>query len=250
MTLERTRLLLLLVLPGLTSCASAAFPHIGTVDTRLHPAGTVHAQASAGGGVALVMPDLGGSVAADTFLSPRLSLATSAHILGSPEELIMPGARLGLRFRVSPRFSLGAGASVTTGLEILDSENPRQRLATGFDLELATSRVLSRGRFESHAWRLAYAQVPGVEKSPSFVGDWSRSRPTSNPRLRFSYGINYGVTVWTPDESQGAAAKSPAEVLDASRQVGYASGPVQGPLPFLGFHLGMQFGSPRMVSGE
>lgn len=196
-----------------------------------------------------MMPDLGGSVAADTFLSPRLSLTTSVHILGSLDEVIMPGARLGLRFRLGPRFSLGAGASATTGLGILESENPRQRLATGFDLELATSRVLSRGRFVSHAWRFAYAQVPGVEKSPSFVGDWSRSRPTSNPRLRFSYGINYGVTVWTCCDSQGAPAKNPGEVPDASRQVGYASGPLEGPIPFLGFHLGMQFGSPRMVSG-
>lgn len=246
---RKTRALLLLMLPGMASCASAAFPHIGTVDTRLHPAGTVHAQASAGAGVSWFVPNFGATVAADTFLTRRLSLTTSAHVLSSIEEQVMPGGRLGLRFRLHRRFSLGAGASANTGLALLKDRNLKRRFATGIDLELATSRPLSGKRFASHAWRFELSSVPGLEESASFVGDWSRSRPTSNPRLRFSYGINYGVTVWSVG-SRPAPPRDSEEMAPGSQLVAHTTGPQEGPIPFLGFHLGLQFGSPRIMTKE
>lgn len=243
----KTKLLGLVALPSLVSCVSSAFPHIGTVDTRPHAPGTIHAQVSAGAGVGLFIPNAGASIAADTFLSPRLSLATSAHVLGSIDEHIMPGARLGFRVRANPRLSLGAGATINTGALLIQSPKPSQRFAAGFDVELATSRPRPKGRFASHAWRFAYAGIPGVETTPSIVGDWSRSRPTSNPRLRLSYGINYGVTMRTTHESQGAPENPPEETPVSSPSIGYATGPVEGPVPFLGFHLGLQFGTPRIT---
>lgn len=247
---RKTKVLLSLIIPSLSSCATAAFPHIGTVDTRLHPAGTVHAQASAGAGVSWIFPNVGASVAADTFLTRRLSLITSAHVLGSIEENIMPGGRLGFRFRLHRRFSLGAGASVNTGLALLNERELKRRFATGFDFELATSRPLSDKRFASHAWRIELSEVPDLEKSASFVGDWSRSRPTSNPRLRFSYGINYGVTVWSVGSRPAPPARDNRDLDRGQPQVAHTTGPLEGPIPFLGFHLGLQFGSPRFMTTE
>lgn len=197
--------------------------------------------------MALIIPTPGASIAADTFVTRRLSLSTSAHFLGSAEELIMPGGRLGLRFRLHPRFSLGAGASANTGLKILKDPEPRKRIATGFDIELATSRPLSDGRFNSHAWRFDISEVPGEERSTSFVGDWSHSRPTSNPRLRFSYGVNYGVTVWTCCKEEGLFAMDKGDRHSSSSHVGYSTPPLEGPIPFLGVHLGLQFGTPRVM---
>lgn len=227
----------------MTSCTTLGFPHIGTVDTRPQKPGTYHAQFSLGGGAAgLIVPSIAGgaNLAADIYVTEKLSLNPSGHALISigPDGEFLPGARLGVRYRPNPKLSLGGGASIDTGMLFEGNDPPSP--AYGVDLEVATSNIKSKNRFDSHAWRLHMGLDPVKRISISVLGDWSRSIPTNKDNVRFSYGVNYGASFSTDETS--LVTLPPAE----------PNGPPN-PQPdtgtgmslIIGGHLGIQFGSPR-----
>lgn len=206
------------------------FPHVGTVDTRHNDPGTIKAQLSFGAGtMGIVAPNtlgLGTALSLDSYVSPRLSIATSGHLLSGTIRIpaVFGSARAGLRFRPNQRLSLGFGAFGGASRTWTGHEHS---LFYGGDLELATSRVRPKERFASHAWRLSLGHSPTEKQfSRTLLGDWSRSRPTRNKNLRFSYGLNYGISLHSSTDQM--------EEDFSDRSVGFTF--------FGGFHVGMQWG--------
>lgn len=224
----------LFLIPSLSACGTMGFPHIGTVDTRHQAPGTVNAQLSGGIGAIGVIypfaPAAGASIAADSYLTPRLSLTTSGHVLAAaiPGE-VSGSARMGLRLRPNQKLSLGLGAM--GGVSRMWERN-RANFNYGGDLEVATSRTRPKDRFASHAWRLSVVHSTHEYLTGTFLGDWSRSRPTKkNKDVRFSYGLNYGLNLGTSTSRPETSDDSPGPSRTGS-DFGY----------FFGVHLGMQWG--------
>lgn len=221
------------------------FPHIGTVDTRHHHPGTSEIQASLGAGLgAWGIPGAvgtGAAISADTYATPQLSVASSGQLLYglTEEDELTFGGRLGLRYRPSPKLSLGAGAfggySITPGWRSTPASDPvivDPAWNYGADLEIATSRTRPKGRFASHAWRLSIGRSTRKEVTATLLGDWSRSIPTPNSKLRFSYGINYGFLLISDAVGLVTRLKTPSG--EAQKE--------SGPAYFVGAHLGFLWG--------
>lgn len=226
---------LLLLAPTLSACGTMGFPHVGTVDTRHNAPGTIKAQLSAGAGSVGVIYPVGLAVAAavntDNYVKPNLSIAASGQFLAGVlyVDQVLASARVGLRYRPTQRLSLGMGA-FGGGSGTWASKG--RSLNLGGDLEIATSRVRPNDHFASHAWRLSVGHSPtDRELTGTLLGDWSRSRPTRNKNIRFSYGLNYGINLST--ELQ-APRKAGAEPNDVDRGLDFTY--------FFGVHVGMQWG--------
>lgn len=216
------------------------FPHVGTVDTRHHAPGSVSAQASAGGGIGgLVVPGAiaaGAGLSVDTHVTPKLSVATSANLLFGyvyVDELT-GGARVGLRYRPTQKLSLGLGGF--GGYSATPSLGDTHAWNYGGDLEIATSYPRSNDHFVSHAWRVSLGRSTRNEITGVVLGDWSRSIPTRNKRLRFSFGVNYGFTYFK--NIVGPIRRpNPNSIFDTGEQQKET-----GPSFILGAHAGFLWG--------
>lgn len=210
------------------------FPHVGTVDTRHNAPGTIKAELSAGAGTAgVIYPGMiaaGAAAKVDSYLTPRLSLATSAQMLAtlSLSSELAGNARVGLRLRPNQKLSLGMGVFGTASNRGSSSEGT---WGCGGDFEVATSRVKPEERFVSHAWRLSLGHSTDEYLTGTLLGDWSRSRPTKNKDIRFSYGLNYGINLGTSTENDMG-----------DEQAWSVDSPTLDFAYFVGVHIGMQWG--------
>lgn len=210
-----TLALTLFLAAGLSSCATVGVPHIGSIDTRHHPAGTTKFEVSGGVGAALPNqgPSWGAMLGLDTYATPKTSIAIQAHSLVVPVHTgtsITPGLRLGMRYRPTTRLSLGFGGiaeadyALTIGMK-------RAHYRVGGDVELATSSKLGRRHLSSHAWRFGTDLIFNHSINYRALGDWTLAVATGNPNLRFSYGLSYGFVHYnrsigpksSPNEVQG-----------------------------------------------
>lgn len=227
-------LVLSLFAAGLSGCGTITLPHIGTVDTRHHAPGTVNAQASVGVGLVGILypraPTIGASIGADTHLKPNLSLALSGHAITEPvfSKLFMGSGRIGLRLRPTQKLSLGLGAFAGYS-NVYDASFGT--FGAGADIEVATSYLKPKERFVSYAWRLSLSHSTRSKISGTLVGDWSRSKPTRNKNIRLSYGVNYGVNLYSTGE-ESIPSTLPSATPVANFDFWY----------FVGGHIGLQWG--------